>query len=120
MDANPVGSASRRPESVAEDRRTPWKNRGLEICQILATVRAYIIKFRTYTLKRIDVCRMHPIKFENTRFPCGDFRTRCGGMMGLVAFDSTRRKIRKDMRKTMREMMINGCDPRQCQPTRAS
>ena len=66
-------------------------------------------------MKITDVCRIHPMKFAKIRFPCGDLRTRCGGMTGLFAFVSTWRKVGKAMRNTMRETIINGCDPFHCQ-----
>jgi hypothetical protein len=59
----------RRPEVVAEVRRTAWKKRG--------------------TLKRVALERKEAMWLLKMRLKCGECRTRWMGMMGLAAWVST-------------------------------
>lgn len=130
-EATALGTTRRRPESVAEERRTAWKYRGLHrqgsatecpLPRSKAETTASSqnntvvggkgqISLKTYLLKRIAFINMAAMKLEKTRFALGALVSSDRGMMGFLAFFSTYTRAGEATAKMTREAMTKGCDP---------
>lgn len=113
MEEAMVGRTRRRPEEVADVRRTAWKKRGLQVLSQRCKMDRggeHREGGGAYMLKMMELARNEAIKLLKIKLARGDCRSRSSGMMGLWTNDSTQMKRGNTTAKVAREAMTKGWD----------